>query len=61
MTIRSFYIVSGWKFGDESTPPCTPDPLNSAKLLRDVYLLTDADYVGRITVPVCMLNLFLSL
>ena len=42
--------ADGWRFGDR--PGCTPDTVNGAALLREVYLKAVADYSGRVTVPV---------
>lgn len=30
----------------------TPDPINGAEIIRDLYLLADPNYVGRFSVPV---------
>lgn len=40
----------GWRFSDR--PGCTPDTVNGAALLREVYLKAMPDYTGRVTVPV---------
>ncbi len=40
----------GWAFSDR--PGCIPDTLNGCKYLRDVYLLADPHFTGRVTVPV---------
>jgi putative glutathione S-transferase len=37
----------GWVFKTDD-----PDPIGSGKFLRDVYLRTDPQYTGRVTVPV---------
>lgn len=40
----------GWTFGRD--PSGLPDAVNHVPLLRDVYLLADPRYTGRVTVPV---------
>jgi putative glutathione S-transferase len=40
----------GWFFSDR--PGCTPDTVNGARFLREVYLKAKPDYTGRVTVPV---------
>jgi putative glutathione S-transferase len=40
----------GWAFGD--FPGATPDTLNDSRYLRDIYLLANPGYTGRVTVPV---------
>ncbi|HEY8268545.1 MAG TPA: glutathione S-transferase family protein [Xanthobacteraceae bacterium] len=40
----------GWWFGD--VPGSIPDNVNGKKFLGEVYLLADAHYTGRVTVPV---------
>ncbi len=40
----------GWAFSDY--PGATPDTVNGKKYLRDVYLLADPKFTGRVTVPV---------
>lgn len=40
----------GWEFRDG--PGCTPDTVNGTRFLRDVYLLAQPRYSGRVTVPV---------
>jgi len=44
----------GWRFASkDEDPQCDLDPLHKDfKLLRDVYRLSQADYSGRVTVPV---------
>jgi putative glutathione S-transferase len=42
--------ADGWSFGD--APGSTPDTVNHARFLRDVYLKADSRYTGRVTVPV---------
>lgn len=43
----------GWEFASPvEVPGCIPDTVNGAKLLREIYLLSDPEYDGRITVPV---------
>jgi len=41
----------GWEFTPEKGG-CTPDTVNGCDYLRDVYTTADADYTGRVTVPV---------
>ena len=40
----------GWVFSDG--PACTPDPVNNAQRMYEVYTLARPDYSGRVTVPV---------
>src|SRR5689334_5385600 len=40
-------MMQGWKFTSEF-----PDEVNHKDRLKDIYLMTDSDYRGRITVPV---------
>ncbi len=40
----------GWVFSDG--PGCTPDTINGANKLGEVYLAAKANYTGRVTVPV---------
>ncbi len=40
----------GWKFSDY--PGSTPDTVNGAQYLREIYLKTDPNFTGRVTVPV---------
>lgn len=40
----------GWAFSDY--PGCTPDTVNGASYLREIYLKADQNYTGRVTVPV---------
>ncbi|GAQ81656.1 hypothetical protein KFL_000860280 [Klebsormidium nitens] len=47
----------GWHFvgpeGDERYPECRPDTIGlDARFLTDVYLASDKDYTGRVSVPV---------
>jgi len=41
---------NGWEFGD--FPGATADMLHGAKYLYEVYMRAQADYTGRVTVPV---------
>jgi len=41
----------GWQFSPEKDG-CTPDTVNSADYLRELYLKADENYTGRVTVPV---------
>ena len=40
----------GWVFSDGAG--CTPDSVNGASKLGDIYLAAKSDYTGRVTVPV---------
>jgi len=40
----------GWRFS--TGPGCIPDMVNQAGLLREIYVLADPGYSGRVTVPV---------
>ena len=40
----------GWHFSDG--PGCIPDTVNGTRFLREVYKLAQADYTGRVSVPV---------
>ena len=40
----------GWWFSDN--PGCIADEVNEAELLREIYLLADPEFTGRVTVPV---------
>ncbi|MGY2048580.1 glutathione S-transferase family protein [Methylobacterium sp. JK268] len=42
--------AEGWVFGD--SPGATPDSVNGARRLYEVYLKADPSYTGRVTVPV---------
>ena len=42
--------ADGWSFGE--APDSTPDTVNQAEFLRDVYVTADRTYTGRVTVPV---------
>jgi len=44
----------GWEFADpaDDVQGCTPDTVNNCKLLREVYLISDPEYSGRVTVPI---------
>ncbi len=41
----------GWEFTPEKNG-CTPDTVNGADYLREVYVKADPDYTGRVTTPV---------
>jgi putative glutathione S-transferase len=43
-------LENGWTFADG--PGATPDIVNGARLLHQVYTTADPDYTGRVTVPV---------
>lgn len=40
----------GWRFSD--APGAIPDKVNQAQYLQEIYLKAQADYTGRVTVPV---------
>jgi len=40
----------GWQFGD--FPGSTPDPIQHARYLHEIYTRADKHYTGRVTVPV---------
>lgn len=40
----------GWEFRDG--PGCTPDHVNGARYLHQIYTKAEPDYTGRVTVPV---------
>ena len=42
--------AEGWEFSEREG--CIPDSVNGADYLQEIYLLADADYTGRVTVPV---------
>ncbi|MFQ3295558.1 MAG: putative glutathione S-transferase [Natrialbaceae archaeon] len=44
-------IDQGWEFTPEKDD-CTPETVNGADYLRDVYTAADPEYTGRVTVPV---------
>lgn len=46
----AFMGDDGWTFGTD--PEGTPDDVNGARFLREVYVLADPHYTGRVTVPV---------
>jgi glutathionyl-hydroquinone reductase len=48
--VEAFMGKDGWQFGND--PGATLDTVNGKTLLRDVYLLSDPSYSGRVTVPV---------
>ena len=43
---------NSWAFRPDRAG-CTPDPLFQSEYLRDLYLKADANFTGRVTVPVC--------
>ena len=47
---QPLYGKTGWEFGTE--PGATPDTVNGKSTLAEIYLLADAQYSGRVTVPV---------
>ena len=42
--------AEGWKFSEREG--CILDTVNNAEYLREIYTLADANYTGRVTVPV---------
>jgi putative glutathione S-transferase len=42
--------AEGWEFREG--PGCTPDTVNGARVLHEVYTRATPDYTGRVTVPV---------
>ncbi|MFB6375606.1 MAG: glutathione S-transferase family protein, partial [Bradymonadaceae bacterium] len=47
--VDPFMGEDGWKFSD--VPGATPDTVNGADYLREVYAKAEPDYTGRVTVP----------
>ncbi len=45
------YGKTGWEFGT-TMPGATPDAVNGKATLAEIYLLADAHYSGRVSVPV---------
>lgn len=43
-------LESGWTF--EEGPGVVPDPIHRARYLHEIYTAAQADYTGRVTVPV---------
>ncbi len=51
VTVVDWFLgENGWKFSDRDG--ATPDEEIDAKYLREIYLLAQPDYTGRVTVPV---------
>jgi len=48
--VEPLYGPRGWQFGDD--PGSTPDTVNGARELAEIYLLADPRYTGRVSVPV---------
>lgn len=48
--VDSFMDDEGWAF--RSRPGTVPDDVNHATFLRDIYVLADARFTGKVTVPV---------
>ena len=48
--VDPFMTDEGWHFSDGRG--CIPDTVNGRELLREIYLLADADVTTRVTVPV---------
>jgi putative glutathione S-transferase len=48
--VDPFMGEEGWAFSD--APGASPDPFYDADYLREIYQRADADYTGRVTVPV---------
>ena len=50
--VHHFLSAEGWSFvKDGSVAGCEPDPVLNASYLKELYLLANPNYVGRITVP----------
>lgn len=43
-------LENGWAFSPG--PGVVPDPIHDARFMRDIYLAADAQFTGRVTVPV---------
>ncbi len=51
--VHPYMGKDGWTFENpDETPGCIEDPLHGARFLHEVYTRADADYTGRVTVPV---------
>ena len=48
--VNPLMLENGWTFDD--WPGVTPDPINQARYLYEVYTAARPDYTGRVTVPV---------
>ena len=48
--VEPLYGPHGWRFGD--SPGTTPDTVNGASELAEIYLRADPQYTGRVSVPV---------
>jgi putative glutathione S-transferase len=48
--VDSIMSDQGWRFSD--APGTTPDTVNQAQYLSEIYLKADPHYTGRVTVPV---------
>lgn len=48
--VDPFMGDDGWAFGDHADS--IPDTVNHARFLREIYVLADPHYTGRVTVPV---------
>ena len=48
--VEPLMAEDGWSFGD--APGSTPDTVNHARFLREIYVKADPQYTGRVTVPV---------
>ena len=49
--VEPFRDERGWQFTPEK-PGCTPDTVNGADYLSEVYTAADPDYTGKVSVPV---------
>lgn len=49
-TVRAEMLEHGWEFGDGLGS--TPDAINGAHKLHELYVKTEPNYTGRVTVPV---------
>jgi glutathionyl-hydroquinone reductase len=50
--VHWFMGDDGWEFRPGEDPDSDPDAVNGSAYLREVYKKADADYTGRVTVPV---------
>jgi len=48
--VHPYMGSQGWSFAEG--PDCIPDPINNADHMHQVYAAADADYTGRVSVPV---------
>ena len=48
--VDPFMDEEGWEFSD--APGCIPDTVNGARYLREIYVKSDPECTGRVTVPI---------